>query len=590
MINQTTVLQLSADLKVEGKKLYKGDYAEIVLPPELKSYSKEFDIKGTGDVVVAKGKYDEGTNTIRITFTDAIETINKANGNFFFKMQMNKDKATETKHYDLDIKVGGDTLEKKVNYNAEFVEAPKTFFKDTVKTDKKVIQKIQVDGKDRYLVRYQVTFDAAHFGTPGKDYKNVVFTDELGSPALSYFDPVQKHPDLSVANADQYQPVLQKGVWRRINYQNGHTNVALDDTDENQYPFWSLRKKEDNSKPAPQEKITRIFEETEQGNPPQIYYYEENGVKKFKINLGDIGKNEGVVLMYYAEIVGEIPVNGVSYTNNASLKSDGGDLNTPKQEKTFTINEAGGSIGQNPFTIKVRKTGENEAPLQGAVFKLSRMTNGKPDGAYQILTTDAKGEAIINNAIRDNYELVEIQAPEGYRLDQTPRPITMDDFARAVNQSGGVIEIKVTNQKTPNPPPTPNNPPTPGNPPTPNNPPTPGNPPTPNTPPTPGNPPTPNNPPTPGTPPIPGTPPATPPTPGQVLGARRYPEGQGGQEQEKPAVLGTRRGRGSADTSDHSASDIHWLLFGFGTAGLFAICINELVGLEKLLYRRRSRR
>lgn len=548
LINQTTVLQLSADLKVEGKKLYKGDYAEIVLPPELKSYSKEFDIKGTGDVVVAKGKYDEGTNTIRITFTDAIETINKANGNFFFKMQMNKDKATETKHYDLDIKVGGDTLEKKVNYNAEFVEAPKTFFKDTVKTEKKVIQKIQVDGKDRYLVRYQVTFDAAHFGTPGKDYKNVVFTDELGSPALSYFDPVQKHPDLSVANADQYQPVLQKGVWRRINYQNGHTNVALDDTDENQYPFWSLRKKEDNSKPAPQEKITRIFEETEQGNPPQIYYYEENGVKKFKINLGDIGKNEGVVLMYYAEIVGEIPVNGVSYTNNASLKSDGGDLNTPKQEKTFTINEAGGSIGQNPFTIKVRKTGENEAPLQGAVFKLSRMTNGKPDGAYQILTTDAKGEAIINNAIRDNYELVETQAPEGYQLDPTPHQITTDDFDRAVNQSGGVIEVTVTNRKTPNPPPTPNNPPTPGN------------------------------------------PPATPPTPGQVLGARRYPEGQGGQEQEKPAVLGTRRGRGSADTSDHSASDIHWLLFGFGTAGLFAICINELVGLEKLLHRRKSRR
>ena len=80
LINQTTVLQLKADLIIAGKELYGGDYAEIVLPPELKSYSKEFDIKGTGDVVVAKGKYDEGTRTIRITFTDAIETINKANG------------------------------------------------------------------------------------------------------------------------------------------------------------------------------------------------------------------------------------------------------------------------------------------------------------------------------------------------------------------------------------------------------------------------------------------------------------------------------------------------------------------------------
>ena len=257
LINRTTVLQLKADLIIEGKELYGGDYAEIVLPPELKSYSKEFDIKGTGDVVVAKGKYDEGTNTIRITFTDAIETINKANGEFFFKMQMNKDKATETKHYDLDIKVGGDTLKRTVNYDAKFVESPKTFFKDTVVTDSKVIQQITVDGKVHYLVRYQVTFDAAHFGNPGKDYKNVVFTDALGSPALSYFDPANQHPALSVANARQYQPELQKGVWRTIDYTTDHgTVVARDDTNENRGAYWSLRDKDDNSKNPQPKKIT----------------------------------------------------------------------------------------------------------------------------------------------------------------------------------------------------------------------------------------------------------------------------------------------------------------------------------------------
>lgn len=545
LINRITVLQLKADLIIEGKELYEGDYAEIVLPSELKSYSKAFDITAPGNVVVAKGEYDARTNTIRITFTKAIETINKANGNFFFKMQMNKDKATETKHYDLDIKVGGNTLTRKVNYDAKFVEEPKTFFKDTVAPNGEVIQKIKVNDKDHYLVRYQVTFDAAHFGTPGKDYKNVVFTDALGSPALSYFDPAHQHPALPVANATQYQPVMQKGVWRTYdeNKTTHETVVAPDDTNEHRGAYWSLRDKGDNNRPAKEKPISPT-------------YYEENGVKKFKVTLGDIGKNEGVVLMYYAEIVGEIPVKGASYKNNASLKSDGGDLNTPSQEKQFTINNAGGSVGQNPFTIKVYKTGENGIPLKGAIFKL----RSKTDGTDRNLITDADGKAVIENAIRDNYELVEIQAPEGYQLDPTPHQITTDDFDRAVIQSGGVIEVTVTNRKTPNPPPTPNNPPTPGNPPTPNNPPTPGN------------------------------PPATPPTPGQVLGARRYPEGQGGQEQEKPAVLGTRRGRGSADTSDHSASDIHWLLFGFGTAGLFALCINELVGLEKLLYRRKSRR
>lgn len=313
-------------------------------------------------------------------------------------MQMNKDKATETKHYDLDIKVGGDTLKRKVNYDAKFVESPKTFFKDTVVTDSKVIQQITVAGKVHYLVRYQVTFDAAHFGNPGKDYKNVVFTDALGSPALSYFDPANQHPALSVANAEQYKPELQKGVWRTIDYTTDHgTVVARDDTNENRGAYWSLRDKNDNSQNAPRD------------NKIKPEYYEENGIKKFKVNLGDIGKNEGVVLMYYAEIVGEIPVAGASYKNNASLKSDGGDLDTGKQEKTFTINEAGGFINQNPFTIKVRKTGENGAPLQGAIFKL----RSKTDGSDRNLITDANGLAEIQNAIRDNYELVEIQAPGG---------------------------------------------------------------------------------------------------------------------------------------------------------------------------------
>lgn len=476
-IYRTTLLQFKAKLNFNEQTLHAGDVTEIQLPTALRSDDTTFEIKGTLGDVVANGKYDGEHNTIRITFNENIENRINKDGSFFFKMQMNP-VTQSTDQLPLDITDGKNTLTSRtVKYTAKFEERPKTFFKDMVrKKDGRVIQKIKVNGVDRYFVRYQVTFDAAHFKKPdGKTadeggYKGVKFTDVLGEN-LRLFDPVKEQ--LSEEYVKMYQPTKQKGVWKTID-------------GENNFKYWSLSGEGGPNGEPKREDLT-----------PD---YDKENEKKFTFDLGNIGEKEGVVLEYYAEIVGKIPAKGDKYTNTASLTSVEGGLGNPTVKREFTINDAGGVV------------------------------------------------------------------------NQTEKPPT----------SGN--------------PPTPNNPPTPGNPPTPNNPPTPGNPPTPNNPPTPGNPPTPNNPPTPGnpptpnTPPTPGTPPTTPPTPGQVLGARRYPEGQGGQEQEKPAVLGTRRGRGSADTSDHSASDIHWLLFGFGTAGLFAICINELVGLEKLLYRRKSRR
>ena len=470
-IYRTTLLQFKAKLNFNEQTLHAGDVTEIQLPTALRSDDTKFEITGTLGDVVANGEYDGKNNTIRITFNENIENRINKDGSFFFKMQMNPE-TPSTDQLTLDITDGKNTLtSRKVKYTAEFEERPKTFFKDMVrKKDGRVIQKIKVNGVDRYFVRYQVTFDAAHFKKPdGKTadeggYKGVKFTDELGNN-LRLFDPEREQTKLSETDEKLYTPTIQKGVWKTI-------------TGENNFKYWSLTG-EGGLNGEPQRTALK----------PK--YAEENGKeneKKFTFDLGNIGKDEGVVLEYYAEIVGKIPAKDDTYTNTASLTSVEGGLGNPTVKREFTINDAGGVV------------------------------------------------------------------------NQTEKPPT----------SGN--------------PPTPNNPPTPGNPPTPNNPPTPGNPPTPNNPPTPGNPPTPN------TPPTPGTPPTTPPTPGQVLGARRYPEGQGGQEQEKPAVLGTRRGRGSADTSDHSASDIHWLLFGFGTAGLFAICINELVGLEKLLYRIKSRR
>jgi hypothetical protein len=457
-IDRNKILQFKAQLNFKDTTLHRGDFTEIQLPSLLQFDSTDFEITGAEDKPVAKVEYyedkDKNKNIIRITFNENIENRKNESGEIFFRMKMNP--AKESGEYALDIKDGEKPLiSRQVRYKAGYLEPSKTFFKDTVKKDKKVIQKITVNGVDHYLIRYQVTFDAANFEPGGNSYDELEFIDEFGEN-LSLFAPTTVEPQLTGIDKEWYTPKIQRGVWKTIH-------------GDNNFEYWSLSGDGGpNGEPA-RNKIDPVD------------YDKKN--KIFKVKLENIGKGEGVVLDYYAEIAKDSLTEGAIYKNTVRLASKGKLLDNSERTKTFeNKTEEGGFIIQTPFSTNV------------------------------------------------------------------------------------------TNQKNPNPPPTPNNPPTPGNPPTPNNPPTPGNPPTPNTPPT------------------PGTPPTTPPTPGQVLGARRYPEGQGGQEQEKPAVLGTRRGRGSADTSDHSASDIHWLLFGFGTAGLFAICINELVGLEKLLYRIKSRR
>ena len=464
-IDRNTILQFEAKLNFKDTTLHKEDFTEITLPSLLQCDFADFEIMGKDDKPVANVEYDNVHNTIRITFNENIENRKNEDGELFFKMKMNT--KMPSAGYELKIQDGGNSLiSRQVTYEAGYTENPKSFFKDTVRKDGKVIQKTTVNGEDHYLVRYQVTFDAAQFEPDGNSYDELEFIDEFGEN-LSLFAPTTVEPELTGTDKEWYTPKIQRGVWKTIH-------------GENKFEYWSLSGEGGpNGEPA-KKRIDQVN---------YVNYNYDKERKIFKVALVNIGKGEGVVLDYYAEIAKDSLTKGAIYKNKVRVTSKGKPLKP-----------------LNPLNkSEVTKTFENN------------LENG------------------------------------GF-----------------VNQT--------------------ENPPTPGNPPTPNNPSTPGNPSTPNNPPTPGNPPTPNTPPTPGNPPSPGVPPTTPPTPGQVLGARRYPEGQGGSEQEKPAVLGTRRGRGSTDTSDHSASDIHWLLFGFGTAGLFAICVGEMLGLERLLHRRKSRR
>ena len=65
---------------------------------------------------------------------------------------------------------------------------------------------------------------------------------------------------------------------------------------------------------------------------------------------------------------------------------------------------------------------QGEATFEGAKFDLFRTSNDEKLGTY---TTDSKGELTVQNLLLDDYYFVEVEAPEGYVIDDTPVPFTI---------------------------------------------------------------------------------------------------------------------------------------------------------------------
>ena len=75
-----------------------------------------------------------------------------------------------------------------------------------------------------------------------------------------------------------------------------------------------------------------------------------------------------------------------------------------------------------PGEVELFKISSDEKPLQGAVFRLYRLVNGKEvlekrDGLSEFVT-DADGEIRIDNLLMGEYIFEEIEAPKGYRIKE----------------------------------------------------------------------------------------------------------------------------------------------------------------------------
>ena len=534
-------LQFKAKIRVQGKKIKAGDYISIQLPKQLKSTDTSFNISGTGEKILAKGTYNDTDKEIRIIFTEDAENYSGTDGEVYFNTRIDQEKAASMTSDPFKLEINGQAV---INYNnIEYKivtrENPKSFFKDR---DLKLYPLVDRDGNTHYLIHYTMTLDMRNIKkVPGAtSYENIVFTDTLQSNALTYFDVKNKFTKLNLdqADIDKYAPVLRKGIWRSGAYnQQGVWENAPDDSDANRGNSWSLRDRQNLENYAP-------AVEGMAGIPNY-----SGGGRSFSYSLGTLVPDDGYELSYYVEI-NEAFKNGDKFYNAASLA---GDRITPMDKKRdFVVAEAGGFLNGQNFNIQIKKVGEDGKALQGAKFTLVK-------GNYKkTLVTDEYGIAKLENVLKADYVLTEVEAPEGYEKDSTPRTISKEAFENSI-ANGSTVEVEVPNTKTPTtpseiPPVTPggggNNPRTPG-----------GG----------GN--TPNNPGGGGNTPNPPTPPSE--NPGEVLAAGRTPEGNVLGD-ERPAVLGV--GRGYTKTEDSRNMWINLALFA--VAGL-GFCTSLFVGRKK---------
>lgn len=419
-------MQFKATIKVEGLNIQEGNYISIQLPKELKSSDLSFNIPGDNGKILAKGEYNQATKEMRIVFTKDAEHYRGTDGSVFFNTEIDKEVVKADTKTPLELKVNGKTV---INYNVGYQiigkENPVSFWKSR---DRKLVELVDQDGNTHYLIHYTVSLDARNIKKVqgATDYENVVFTDTLQSDALSYFDVKHHFTDanLKQSDIDTYAPVLRTGIWRSGQWQNGVWVSAPDDTDANRGPFWSLRDKQNYTAESSKDFFT-----------PK---YSADG-RSFTYTIGKLNPDDGFFFSYYVEI-NEAFKNGTIYKNQAKLTGDG--IVSREQIRDFEVSEAGGFLNGKTFNLQVKKIGDEGEALQGAKFTLVN-----PKTKYtKTIVTDENGIAKLENVFKADYVLTEVEAPEGYELDSTPRTISKEDFENSI-ANGATVEVEMLNKK-----------------------------------------------------------------------------------------------------------------------------------------------
>ena len=146
--------------------------------------------------------------------------------------------------------------------------------------------------------------------------------------------------------------------------------------------------------------------------------------KTLTIDIGDYpesNEKRGFQILYKVKL-GYEPVAGEEIKNKAKLTYVGENFD---KESTYKIKDAGGTGEGYQFKIKVLKTGKDDTPLAGAKFDVIRVRNNQTVGT---ITTDSNGTAEIGKLLKDEYKLVETEAPKGYQKSNDPITVNPADF------------------------------------------------------------------------------------------------------------------------------------------------------------------
>ena len=390
-----TETEKSATLKLdfnfempESIFLDNGNYFDIKIPEEFDlttavTYPTTFDIKDENGTVVGTATIQPNAATATGGGGNVHVVFNEnATGKYKFKGHL---------HFDLKInkkRVGDNqTINVKagVNNREDLTPGPKPII---VKPDR-ALSTVEVIGK---WAKAPTVPNQAAWGVRvnrTKQYlKNVVITDKITSNNGHFIDP-DSLP--TVITSENFK--LMKCEYNASGNPTSYTGEVVDISD----------------------KITFNEDKTE-----------------FRLDLGDIGTQS-----YFLSYKSTVEYGDIVQSNNATLTSS----TNPTQSSSGTWKyrhsggAAGGVLGKK---LKLRKVDvDNGAPLAGATFKVT-----KSDGTSFNLTTSADGTAISDQLMQGRYKVKEINAPEGYELDQNEYSVYVYDDV------GGTLTIKDKMDKT----------------------------------------------------------------------------------------------------------------------------------------------